>query len=146
MDQTAIGNNRGTVESATIGILISLTLCHLLNDLMQSLLPALYPMLKDSFTLSFSQIGLITFTYQLTASLLQPVIGRYTDRRPRSYLLPVGMSFTLLELLLLSTELGRVPSRSLAYRPAGFRRTARLRAIALPGRRLGSAGPLLPGD
>jgi FSR family fosmidomycin resistance protein-like MFS transporter len=103
VDQTAIGNNRGTVESATIGILISLTLCHLLNDLMQSLLPALYPMLKDSFTLSFSQIGLITFTYQLTASLLQPVIGRYTDRRPRSYLLPVGMSFTLLELLLLST-------------------------------------------
>jgi len=96
------GNNRGATESATLAILGSLTFCHLLNDLMQSLLPALYPMLKSSFTLSFTQIGLITFTYQVTASLLQPLIGRYTDRRPRSYLLPVGMSFTLLGLLLLS--------------------------------------------
>jgi FSR family fosmidomycin resistance protein-like MFS transporter len=100
--QAAIGNNRGATESATLAILGSLTFCHLLNDLMQSLLPALYPMLKSSFTLSFTQIGLITFTYQVTASLLQPLIGRYTDRRPRSYLLPVGMSFTLLGLLLLS--------------------------------------------
>jgi FSR family fosmidomycin resistance protein-like MFS transporter len=102
VDQAAIDTKRGATESVTIAILASLTFCHLLNDLMQSLLPALYPMLKDNFALSFSQIGLITFTFQVTASLLQPLIGRYTDHRPRSYLLPVGMSFTLLGLLLLA--------------------------------------------
>jgi FSR family fosmidomycin resistance protein-like MFS transporter len=70
--------------------------------MMQSLLPALYPMLKDSFALSFGEIGLLTFTYQITASLLQPIIGMFTDRSPRPYSLSVGMGFTLVGLLLLA--------------------------------------------
>lgn len=82
-------------------ILASLSFCHLLNDLMQSLLPAIYPMLKQSFGLSFRQIGLITLVSQITASLLQPAIGVYTDRRPQPYSLAAGMSFTLVGMLLL---------------------------------------------
>src|SRR5690349_16712748 len=70
--------------------------------MMQSLLPAIYPILKSSYHLDFTQIGLITLTYQLTASLLQPVIGYYTDRRPQPYSLPVGMGFTLFGLVALS--------------------------------------------
>jgi FSR family fosmidomycin resistance protein-like MFS transporter len=83
-------------------ILLAISFCHLLNDMMQSLLPALYPMLKTSYALSFGQIGLLTFTFQVTASLLQPIIGSYTDRTPRPYSLAAGMAFTLLGLLLLS--------------------------------------------
>jgi FSR family fosmidomycin resistance protein-like MFS transporter len=70
--------------------------------MMQSLLPALYPMLKGSYALSFGQIGLLTFTYQMTASLLQPIVGLFTDRSPRPYSLSVGMGFTLVGLLLLA--------------------------------------------
>ena len=83
-------------------ILISLGFCHLLNDLMQSLIPALYPMLKQQFHLDFTQIGLITLAFQLTASLLQPTVGIYTDRRPQPYSLAVGMGATLIGLVLLS--------------------------------------------
>jgi FSR family fosmidomycin resistance protein-like MFS transporter len=86
----------------TFSILAAISFCHLLNDMMQSLLPALYPMLKDSFALSFGEIGLLTFTYQITASLLQPIIGMFTDRSPRPYSLSVGMGFTLVGLLLLA--------------------------------------------
>src|SRR5690348_774476 len=71
--------------------------------MMQSLLPALYPMLKTSYALTFGQIGILTFTYQITASLLQPMIGRYTDRRPRPYSLSTGMTFTLAGLALLAS-------------------------------------------
>ena len=67
---------------ATVRILAAIAFCHLLNDMMQSLLPAIYPMLKTSYRLSFAQIGLITLAYQMTASLLQPLVGLYTDRRP----------------------------------------------------------------
>ena len=67
----------------------------MLNDMIQSLILAIYPMLKSQFALSFAQIGLITLTYQITASLLQPLIGLYTDKRPKPYSLPVGMGFTL---------------------------------------------------
>jgi FSR family fosmidomycin resistance protein-like MFS transporter len=70
--------------------------------MLQSLLPAIYPMIKDRFSLSFSEVGLITLTYQITASLLQPLVGLYTDRSPKNYALPVGMGFTLTGLLLLS--------------------------------------------
>ena len=83
-------------------ILAALGLCHLLNDMLQSVIPAVYPILKNSYHLDFGQIGLITLTVQLTASLLQPVVGLYTDRRPMPYSLPVGMAFTLAGLLLLS--------------------------------------------
>jgi MFS transporter, FSR family, fosmidomycin resistance protein len=82
-------------------ILASLSFCHLLNDLMQSLLPSIYPMLKQTFGLSFRQIGLITLVSQITASLLQPVIGVYTDRRPQPHSLAVGMAFTLIGMMLL---------------------------------------------
>ena len=77
-------------------------MCHGLNDLMQSVLPAVYPILKDAYRLDFGQIGLITFANQATASLLQPVIGAFTDIRPKPYSLPAGMAFTLVGLLLLS--------------------------------------------
>lgn len=74
----------------------------MLNDMIQSLILAIYPMLKANFALSFAQIGLITLTYQITASLLQPIVGLYTDKRPQPYSLPVGMGFTLSGLLLMS--------------------------------------------
>ena len=82
-------------------ILASLSFCHLLNDLMQSLLPSIYPMLKQTFGLSFGQIGLITLVNQIIASVLQPVIGVYTDRRPLPYSLATGMAFTLAGMMLL---------------------------------------------
>ena len=83
-------------------VLAAISFCHFLNDMMQALLPAMYPMLKQDFGLDFGQVGLITFTFQLAASLLQPVIGHYTDRRPQPYSLMTGMTFTLLGLILLS--------------------------------------------
>jgi FSR family fosmidomycin resistance protein-like MFS transporter len=85
-----------------LGVLAAISTSHMINDMMQSLILALYPILKGGFNLSFSQIGLITLTYQLTASLFQPLIGLYTDRRPVAYALPFGMSFTLCGLLLLA--------------------------------------------
>ena len=76
---------QAAAQAAVFPILISLGFCHLLNDLMQSLIPALYPMLKTQLHLDFAQIGLITLAFQLTASLLQPTIGIYTDRKPQPY-------------------------------------------------------------
>lgn len=89
-------------QKAIFPVLAAISFCHLLNDMMQSLIPAVYPILKSSFHLSFAQIGLITLTNQLTASLLQPFVGSYTDRRPKPYSLPIGMSFTLVGLVLFS--------------------------------------------
>lgn len=85
-----------------IAILGALSVSHLLNDVMQSLLPAVYPLLKQNYELSFFQVGLITFTFQVTASLLQPLVGMATDRRPWPYSLVVGMGFTLIGLNLLA--------------------------------------------
>ena len=83
-------------------VLAAISFCHLLNDMVQSLIPAVYPILKNSFHLNFSQLGLITFTFQVTASLLQPFVGLWADRRPKPYSLAIGMGFTLVGLLLLS--------------------------------------------
>ncbi len=91
-----------SANSTTFAVILSLSFCHLLNDMMQSLVPALYPILKDSYALSFGQIGLITLAFQCTASMLQPVVGMYTDRKPQPYSLMVGMGFTLVGLLLMS--------------------------------------------
>jgi MFS transporter, FSR family, fosmidomycin resistance protein len=91
------------VEKTAFRILAAISFCHLLNDLMQSVIPAVYPILKTSYHLDFGQIGLITLTTQLTASLLQPLIGMFTDRRPTPFSLPVGMGFTLIGLVLLSS-------------------------------------------
>ena len=84
-------------------VLLGLSLSHLLNDLIQSLLPAIYPILKAGFHLDFGQIGMITFVFQVTASVLQPVVGLYTDRRPLPFSLAAGMSLSLTGLLLLAS-------------------------------------------
>jgi FSR family fosmidomycin resistance protein-like MFS transporter len=91
-----------TAMETAFPILAMLSICHLLNDMIQSLLPAIYPLLKDSFKLDFGQIGLITLTFQITASLLQPLVGIYTDKKPMPYSLAIGMGCTLTGLLLLS--------------------------------------------
>jgi len=91
-------------ETATaFRVLAAISFCHLLNDMMQSVIPAVYPILKDTYRLDFGQIGLITLTSQLTASLLQPLVGLYTDRRPTPYSLPVGMTFTMVGLILIAS-------------------------------------------
>lgn len=91
-----------SANTTTFAVILSLSFCHLLNDMMQSLVPALYPILKDSYALTFGQIGFITLAFQCTASMLQPVVGMYTDKKPQPYSLMVGMGFTLVGLLLMS--------------------------------------------
>jgi MFS transporter, FSR family, fosmidomycin resistance protein len=92
-----------SAESTVFALLLALSFSHLLNDTVQSLLPAVYPVLKEKFSLDFGQIGLITLAFQLTASLLQPLVGLYSDKRPKPYSLAIGMGFTLGGLLLLAT-------------------------------------------
>ena len=92
---------RSSAGGTAFVILGAITFCHLLNDVMQALLPAIYPMLKDGFDLSFGQIGLLTLIFQVTASLLQPIVGLYTDHRPQPYSLPLGMGCSLLGLITL---------------------------------------------
>jgi FSR family fosmidomycin resistance protein-like MFS transporter len=94
---------RLTGGTTAFGVLIAISVCHMLNDTMQSLLSALYPMLKEDYGLAFWQIGLLTLAFQVTASLLQPLIGLYTDKRPLPYSLPFGSASTLLGLVLLAT-------------------------------------------
>src|SRR4029077_17261457 len=89
-------------KGLALGVLLAVSFSHLMNDLVQSLIPAIYPILKSSFDLDFGQVGLITLVFQLTASLLQPVVGLYTDRRPMPFSLAIGMGFSLCGLLLLS--------------------------------------------
>ncbi len=90
------------MQGTAYAVLFAISLCHLLNDMMQALLPAMYPILKRGFGLDFGQIGLITLTFQLTASLLQPLVGLYTDHHPKPYSLVAGMGFSLTGLLILS--------------------------------------------
>lgn len=90
------------VERALFRVLAAVSFCHLINDMVQSLLPSMYPILKSSFHLDFGQLGIITLVYQVVASLLQPIIGYYTDRRPMPYSLPIGMSVTLAGLVVLA--------------------------------------------
>jgi len=94
--------NTSASEGTQFAVIGGISFAHMLNDMIQSLILAIYPILKNSFHLSFAQVGLITLTYQLTASLLQPLVGMVTDRRPMPYSLPVGMGFTLCGLLLLA--------------------------------------------
>ena len=98
----AIAGTKNITESTIFSILFSLSFAHFLNDSMQSLIPSIYPLFKKHYHLDFAQIGLITLTYQLTASLLQPIVGSYTDRRPQPYSLAIGMCFTLAGLISLS--------------------------------------------
>ncbi|MGE4561232.1 MAG: MFS transporter, partial [Desulfobulbus sp.] len=103
-------------ERIGLKILLAISFCHFLNDMLQSLIPAIYPQLKESFHLSFSQIGLITLAYQMSASLLQPAVGIYTDLHPKPYSLAFGMAATLIGLLALSV----VPSFGLLLVAVGL--------------------------
>src|SRR4030042_1506205 len=89
-------------SDTVFSVLLAISATHLLNDTVQALIPALYPVVKQSFALNFTQVGLITLVFQLTASLLQPAVGLATDRRPQPYLLVAGMGFSLAGLLLLA--------------------------------------------
>ena len=96
------GGVSGGDEKAVLAVLLAISVSHLLNDTIQSLLPAIYPVLKESYALDYGQIGLLTFTFQVTASLLQPLIGIYTDKWPKPFSLPIGMGASFVGLLLLS--------------------------------------------
>ncbi len=147
--------------STAFAVLGAISFCHFLNDMMQSLLPAIYPILKENYGLDFGQIGLLTFTFQMTASLLQPAVGLYTDRRPQPYSLCVGMGATLIGLFLLSRAetyaallLGAAlvgvgssvlhPESSRVARMAAGNRPGLAQAVFQVGGNAGSAaGPLL---
>ncbi|MQT12245.1 MFS transporter [Segnochrobactrum spirostomi] len=102
MSQTTATADHAAADRTAFAILAAISFCHLLNDMMQSLIAALYPMLKTNYQLDFGQIGLLTFTFQFTASLLQPLVGMFTDKRPQPYSLSIGMGFTLVGLILLA--------------------------------------------
>ncbi|MER8648651.1 MFS transporter [Mesorhizobium sp. M0586] len=91
-----------SAQATAFTVILAVSFCHGINDIMQSLLPAIYPLLKENYGLDFWQIGLLTFTFQVTASLLQPVIGMITDKRPMPYSLPYGMASSLLGLIVLA--------------------------------------------
>jgi MFS transporter, FSR family, fosmidomycin resistance protein len=97
------GERRRIAEGTAFSIILALGFSHFLNDTMQSLLPALYPMLKGAYGLSFAQIGMITLTSQLISSVLQPAVGMFADHRPQPYSLAVGMGVTFIGLLLLAS-------------------------------------------
>lgn len=148
-------------ETTVFPILFAISFSHLLNDTIQSLIPAIYPLLKSSFQLSYTQIGFITFTFQLAASLLQPFVGSYTDRKPQPFSLATGMGFTLIGLLLLSAvgsyylvlvSVGLIgigssifhPEASrVAYMASGGRRGLAQSIFQLGGNFGSSLGPLL---
>lgn len=96
------GQRKEIVQKTVYSILFSVAIAHMLNDLLQAVIPAVYPILKDKYNLTFTQIGLITFSYQLAASILQPFVGFYTDKKPQPYSKMFGMLFTLAGIVLLS--------------------------------------------
>ncbi|MDE6121217.1 MAG: MFS transporter, partial [Muribaculaceae bacterium] len=98
MTKVSDGKNTGTIYS----ILLIISFGHFLNDMIQSVIPSVYPILRDEYNLSFLQIGIITFVVQMTSSIMQPIVGAYTDRHPHPYSLTAGMMFTLAGILLLS--------------------------------------------
>lgn len=102
MTDTTAGAARPAAQATVFPIILAVSLCHMLNDVLQSLISAIYPMLKEDHALDFWQIGLLTFTFQVTASLLQPAVGLYTDKRPMPQSLPVGMALSMAGLILLA--------------------------------------------
>lgn len=149
------------VQKTVFSILLAISLSHLLNDTMQSLIPSTYPLLKNSLHLDFSQLGLITFCFQLTASLLQPFVGLYTDKKPQPYSLAAGMCFTLVGLVLLSrassfpmvlvavalvgigSSIFHPEASRLAYLASGGKRGLAQSIFQLGGNAGASLGPLL---
>lgn len=101
-ENLSIKTENPIVQKTVYSVLFSIAFAHLLNDLMQIVIPSSYPLLKENFNLSFTEIGLITFVFQLTASILQPFIGFYTDKKPKPYSLVFGMIFTIMGLVFLS--------------------------------------------
>ena len=102
VEGTTATQTKNLAEETIFSILLTISFSHLLNDTIQSLIPSIYPLVKDSFHLNFSQVGFITFTFQIAASVLQPVVGLYTDKKPHPFSLAIGMGFTLIGLVLLS--------------------------------------------
>jgi FSR family fosmidomycin resistance protein-like MFS transporter len=102
MSQAEIASERLAHQETTFAVLFAVSFCHLLNDMMQALMPAIYPSLKVQFHLSFTQIGLVAFVFQCTAALLQPVVGFAADKKPMPFSLPIGMLFTFAGLIVLS--------------------------------------------
>ena len=109
LQETAAAPARPHIEHTVFAVIAAVSLGHLLNDLMQSLIPAVYPLLKKELALSFGQIGLVTLVFQGTASILQPLVGLYTDRRPLPYAMAFGMASTLAGLVLLAHATSFVP-------------------------------------
>ena len=151
------GNEKGSVFS----ILILLGISHMFNDTLQNLVQAVYPMIKESLVLNFSQIGIITLVYQMAASIFQPIIGAYTDRKPQPYSLPIGMTFSLIGIFALAfaSEFSHVlfavffagigssifhPEASrLAHMASGGKRGLAQSIFQVGGNFGGSLGPLL---
>lgn len=163
MSETEEGKriSKKIAQTTAYGIIFSVSFSHLLNDAIQSLIPSIYPLLKDSFQLSFAQIGLITFTFQFTASMFQPLVGAYTDKYPQPYSLALGMCVSLLGLILISyansfglillsvaligtgSSIFHPESSKIAYMASGGRR-GMAQSIFQVGGNTGSAiGPLL---
>jgi FSR family fosmidomycin resistance protein-like MFS transporter len=161
---TSVANAAGTqklAESTIFSILLTISFSHLLNDTIQSLIPSIYPIVKNSFHLSFSQVGLITLTFQMAASLLQPGVGFYTDKRPQPFSLAIGMSFTLIGLVLLSransyyfiliavaligigSSIFHPEASNVAYMAAGPRRGLAQSIFQVGGNAGSALGPLL---
>jgi len=155
-------NTTVTLPQRTLySILFTIAFTHFINDLLQAVIPSVYPMLKTNFHLSFTQIGMITFTFQLMASLLQPFVGIYTDKHPQPYSLAIGMSFTLAGLILLSHANGfyailvavgcvgigssifHPESSRVAYLASGGKRGLAQSIFQLGGNAGSAAGPLL---
>jgi FSR family fosmidomycin resistance protein-like MFS transporter len=102
LTDTTATPNHAAAQATALTVILAVSFCHGINDIMQSLLPAIYPLLKDNYGLDFWQIGLLTFTFQMTASMLQPVVGIITDKRPMPYSLPYGMASSLIGLIVLA--------------------------------------------
>src|SRR3954452_13895083 len=148
-------------EGTVFSILLTISFSHLLNDTIQSLIPSIYPIVKDSFHLNFGQVGLITLTFQLAASLFQPFVGFYTDKKPQPFSLATGMAFTLVGLVCLAfassfgwilVSVGLIGTGSsvfhpeaskVAYMASGGRRGLAQSIFQVGGNAGSSIGPLL---
>src|SRR5882672_7939975 len=150
---TATSSPAEAVATTRFNVLGAISFSHFLNDMMQSLIVAIYPLLKGEFHLSFTQIGVITLTYQICASVLQPIIGVYTDKNPKPYSLSVGIGFTLIGMLTLALAPAAMigagssifhPESSRIARLASGGRHGLAQSIFQVGGNAGSAtGPLL---
>ncbi len=153
--------NGGSPAKTVYPILFAICFAHMINDLLQSVIPSIYPLMRDKYTLSFSQIGLITFTFQITSSLLQPFVGFYTDKKPQPYSFVFGMFFTLAGIIMLSfsgsyymllisagmvglgSSVFHPESSKLAYFASGGRRGLAQSIFQLGGNTGTAIGPLL---